>query len=408
MPNNKKILVVCSNYYPENTGVAPICTELCESLSQKGLDVTVLTTFPNYPKREIPPEYKRKFFQRENVNGVKIIRTWMLVSKSQKAFVRIAMFVSFMKTCLLGALFSGSADVVLCISSPLPLGFSGWLISKFKRARFVFNVQDLFVEVAKSTKIIKNRFLLNLASKVENFIYRQAKIITVICGSFKENIVSKGIPENKIIVIPNWVDMDLIKPMDKNNNFRKEFNWGNKFVYMHAGNIGLVMGLEVIIESANITAENKNIHYVFLGEGLKKPDLMKMVDKYKLSNVEFIPIRPRSEMPLFLTAADAHFVAMGRDMNYSLPSKLSGIMSAGKPVIGISDNQTDMFKIIKEANCGVCVQPGDAEKLGQEINKMAYNLTVCETYGKNGRVYAEKFFSRKELIQKYYSILINL
>jgi glycosyltransferase involved in cell wall biosynthesis len=177
---------------------------------------------------------------------------------------------------------------------------------------------------------------------------------------------------------------------------------------MHAGNIGLVMGLEVIIESANITAENKNIHYVFLGEGLKKPDLMKMVDKYNLSNVEFIPIRPRSEMPLFLTAADAHFVAMGRGMNYSLPSKLSGIMSAGRPVIGISDNQTDMFKIIKEANCGVCVQPGDAEKLGQEINRMASNLTVCETYGKNGRVYAEKFFSRKELIQKYYSILVNL
>ena len=408
MPNNKKILVVCSNYYPENTGVAPICTELCESLAQKGLDVTVLTTFPNYPKREIPPEYKRKFFQREKVNGVKIIRTWMLVSKSQNAFVRIAMFISFMKSCLFGALFSGSVDVVLCISSPLPLGFSGWLISKFKRAKFIFNVQDLFVEVAKSMKVIKNKLLLSLASKVEKFIYHQAKNITVICSGFKENIVSKGIPENKIIVIPNWVDTNLIKPMDKNNNFRKEFNWGNKFVCMHAGNIGLVMGLEVIIESAKITAKNKNIHYVFLGEGLKKPNLMKMVEDYKLSNVEFIPIRPRSEMSIFLTAADAHFVAMGKDMNYSLPSKLSGIMSAGRPAIGISEDKTDMKKIIAEATCGIWVPTGDGEKLAQAIIKLASEPSLCEQLGKNGRVFAENNFSREKLTQKYFELLKDL
>lgn len=391
-----KILVVSANYYPEPMGVAPICTELCEDLVAQGYEVTVLTAFPSYPERVVREPYRGKWFLREEINGVKLIRTWMHVRPDPSPFWRTLSFSSFLLTSLFGSLYVERPDAIVCLSSPMPVGFSAYLLSRRFRCPYLYNAQDLLIEASLQAKLIKPGWLLRRMYGFERIILHHAAQVTGICEGFRENIAAKGVPLEKIEVVPNWIDLDFVRPAPRMNEFRQETGLGERFVFMHAGNVGLIAGHEYVIQAAERTRHQSEITYVYLGSGLMKPRLEQMVQEKNLDNVRFLPLRPRSEMPQFLPSADCHLVALDQGMKYSLPSKLATIMAAGRPVIGMMDEETDAAKIIHASGCGLVVPPRNPERLAEAVLHLYAHPQEREQMGLAGRKYAEGHFSRRK------------
>jgi len=390
----QKILVVSANYYPEPTGVSPICTELSEDLAKQGFDVTVLTAFPSYPERVVKAPYQGRWFMREAINGVKLIRTWMFVTPRLGTFWRVISFLSFMATCLFGALFAPKPDAIVCLSSPMPVGFCAYLLSRWWRRPYVYNVQDLLLEAALQAGMVKEGWWLRRMFAFERRILHGAAHVTVIAQHFRDNILAKGVPAERVHIVPNWIDIDFVKPAPRENRFRQEARLGDAFVFMHAGNIGQFAGHEYVIDAAERTRDTTEIRYVYLGSGMKKTLLEQKVEEKRLDNVLFLPLRPREEMPLFLPAADLHLVALGSGMKYSLPSKLATIMAAGRPVIGMMDEDTDAARVIRDSGCGVVVAQGDPERLAEAIVRLYEDPVRRQQMGQAGRRYAEEHFSR--------------
>ena len=395
-----KLLVVSANYAPEPAGVAPMATELSEDLAALGYEVTVLTAFPSYPERVVKEPYRGKWFMREERNGVRLIRTWMHVRPDPSPFWRVVSFSSFILSSLIGSFFAGRPDVIICLSSPMPVGIVAYLLSRRHRP-YIYNAQDLLIEASLQAGYIKPGWWLRRLQKFERRILNNAKEITVICQGFKENMISKNLPEIRVHVIPNWIDIDTVKPGPLHNAFREETGLGDKFVFMHAGNIGLIHGHEYVIEAAERTRNQSDITYCYLGSGLMKPKLESMVQEKKLENVKFLPMRPREEMPLFLPAADCHLVSLDQGMKYSLPSKLATIMAAGRPVIGMMDEEADAARVILDSGCGLVVPSRNPEKLAEAVLKFYGDPDLREKMGQAGRVYAEEHFSRKKNIAVY-------
>jgi len=406
--SKRKILVVSANYYPEPAGVAPLCTELCEDLVQQGFDVTVLTAFPSYPERVVKEPYRGKVFLREEIRGVKLIRTWMHVKPDPGRFWRAFSFSTFILTSLFGACFAGRPDTIVCLSSPMPVGFAAWLISRWKHCPYLYNAQDLLIEASLQAGYIRPGWWLRRMLAFERIILHGARQVTVIGENFKDNMLAKGVPEERVTVIPNWIDLDFVKPASRMNRFREESGLGERFVLMHAGNIGLIHGHEYVIEAAERTKDQPEITYVYLGSGLMKPRLEKMVQEKQLDNVRFLPLRPREEMPLFLPAADCHLVSLDRGMKYSLPSKLATVMAAGRPVIGMMDEETDAARIIRSAGCGVVVPPREPERLADAVRRMYAAPAERERMGQAGRRYAEAHFDRRKNTEQYRQLLSRM
>jgi len=400
-----KILIVSANYHPEPAGVAPMATELAEDLAALGHEVTALTAFPSYPERVIREPYRGKRFMREKIRGVDVVRTWMHVRPNPSPFWRVVSFSSFIATSLIGSLRLSRPDAIVCLSSPMPVGLTARLLSLHWQCPLIYNAQDLLIEASLQAGYVKPGWFLRRLYAFERFILRGAARITVICPGFEENMLAKGFPPERVQVIPNWIDVEAVRPGPRMNRFREEENLGDNFVFMHAGNIGLIHGHEYVIEAAEITRGQANLLYCYLGTGLMKPRLEQIVSEKGLSNVRFLPLRPREDMPFFLPAADCHLVSLDQGMRYSLPSKLATIMAAGRPVVGMMDEDTDAAKVILESGCGLIVPPRDPGKLARAILTFYENPELREQMGQAGRLYAEKHFNRKTNTARYDRIL---
>lgn len=399
------ILIVSANYYPEPAGVAPIATELAEDLAALGHEVTALTAFPSYPERKIREPYRGKCFMQEKIRGVNVLRTWMHVRQDPSPFWRVVSFTSFIVTSLLGSLRLARPDAIICLSSPMPVGLTARLLSLRWHCPLIYNAQDLLIEASLQAGYIRPGWFLRRLYAFERFILQGAARITVICPGFEESMLAKGFPRERIQVIPNWIDVEAVQPGPRMNRFREEENLGEGFIFMHAGNIGLIHGHEYVIEAAEITKDRTDLLYCYLGMGLMKPRLERMVSEKGLPNVRFLPLRPREDMPLFLPAADCHLVSLDQGMRYSLPSKLATIMAAGRPVVGMMDEDTDAAQVIVESGCGLIVPPRNPEKLAQAILTFYENAELREQMGRAGRLYAEKHFNRKTNTARYDRIL---
>jgi colanic acid biosynthesis glycosyl transferase WcaI len=318
-------------------------------------------------------------------------------------------YVSFPLSSTLSSLIAGEYDIIFTLSPPLWLGLSAYLIGKAKGTPFIYNVQDLFPEAAIKLGVLRNEYAINFFEKLERFVYTKAKCVPVICDSFRDNIVKKGIPTRKVVVIPNWVDTDFIHPMEKNNEFRKENDIGDRFVILYSGAIGFSQPLEIVLECAKFMANNPEILFVIVGSGVKKEQLQERAEQMSLKNIRFFDSQPRSKLPALLASADVSLVMLKPGVaTVSLPSKIYGIMASGRPIIASLDKNSDAWNIIKEANCGVLVEPENFEQLATAISLLYCNQELCLKYGENGRKYVVENNSRKKITAEYGQLLKSL
>lgn len=402
-------LLVLTNYFPPEIGSAShLFYELSESLVKNGHKVTVVTGFPSYNVKEIPKRYRRRFFLREKLDGIKIIRLATVSLPREVPVTRGLEHFLVSLVLFLGGLISSKQDLVLVYSPPLPLGLSAYVLGRMKRIPFILNVQDIFPQNAIDLGILTNRFLINLFEAIERFIYKKADYITVHSEGNRKQVIAKGATSRKVIIIPNWVDTTLIRPSQEPNKFERDNNLAGKFIVSFAGIMGYSQDLETVIESAALVKSYEDILFLLVGDGVRKEKLQMKVKALKLSNVRFLSMQPRNIYPHILNASHVCLVTLKKEVKTPvIPSKLLGIMAAGRPVVASLDPNNEATKIIQTAKCGFCVDPENPKELSRAILKLCRNPALRDKLGKNGRCCVEKRFSRVICIRKYQSLFLK-
>ncbi len=403
------ILILTEAFPPEIRSASHLLYELAESLVEKGFKVTIVTRFPKDYIDKINKKYNGKLFFREKMGGINVIRLNSFSFLRHIPLIRgLSQFI-LSGLLVIGGIISGRQDIILAYSPPLPLGISAYLLGKIKRAPFVFNVQDIFPQSVIDLGLLKSKVLIKISEAIEKFIYKKACYITVHSEGNRENIISKNINPEKVIIIHNWVDIDLIKPVkNQDNDFRRKNNLNSKFVVSFAGVMGFAQGLDIVINCAELLKLYKDILFLLVGDGVKKDGLIKKAEDMQLNNIKFLPPQPREIYPFILYASDICLVTLDKSVKTPVvPAKLLNIIASGRPVVASMNLKGDAPKIIRDANCGYCVEACDADGFSKAILKLYNNPKLRDEFGMNGRKCVVEHFSRKVCIEKYERLFLR-
>jgi colanic acid biosynthesis glycosyl transferase WcaI len=228
-------------------------------------------------------------------------------------------------------------------------------------------------------------------ANMERFCLNHATVIRIISDSFRPELRALGVPDEKMVLVYDWVDTDLVHPLPRENPFSREYDLLGKFVVLYAGNLGLSQGLEHILTAAEALAEHQEIQFVFVGDGANREHLIAEAEQRQLKNVKFIPYQPRPRLPEVLASADVSLVSLQRGIGLgSLPSKTYSILASGRPVVACIDQDSETWNLIKRADAGLCVPPEDPAALVDAILTLKKDHALRDRLGRNGRNWAEQ------------------
>ncbi len=405
-----KVLVISLYYEPDLCqSNVPIIRALCEDLARAGHEVTVLTSFPHYSCPAVWPEYRGRMFERDTINGVRVFRSYIYVTDKRSVSGRVFNYLSFNLSSTLAGLLTGRQDVIFVMSPPLTIGVTGWLLGRLKRIPFCYNVQDIWPEVAVKLGMLRNRRLIGFFEWLEKFIYRRARRLFVISDEFKGNLRGKGVPEDKIEVIPNFTDTDFIRPLARDNQFARAHELTDKFVALYAGNVGLSQGLEVILDAADRLRERRDILFLIVGHGSSRDELMTEATRRGLENVRFLPLQPEAAVPLLYASCDVALIPLRHGITeHSVPCKTYSIMAAARPCIAGVDAGSNVWKLVRHADCGVCVPAEDGAALADAVRRLHADKGQAAAMGRRGRAYVVQHFARSAMTERYRGALEKL
>jgi glycosyltransferase involved in cell wall biosynthesis len=409
-----KILYVSQYFPPEMGAPAARAAELAQHWVQDGHDVTVLTGFPNHPTGVVPHEYRsefRRLVTRRAWNGVNLVRTWLLPFPNRKSYERMLNYSSFCVSSAITGLFLSKPDVLIATSPQLLVALSGWWLAFVKRVPFVFEVRDLWPESLVAVGLGEgNSLLIRALGTIAGFLYRRATCIVVVTPAFKTFLIANWkVPAEKIFVVENGVETEVISPQSDRDGKKKELGVEGKFLVCYAGTMGLAHGLETLIEAASILqVENPRVQFLLVGEGADKERILNMAATRGLTNMTFLGQQPRERVPNFISAADACLVMLKKADLFKtvIPTKMLESMSCARPVILAVDGQAR--EIMEEAAAGIFVEPEDVRALVAAIQRLAADPTLCSALGGNGREYILRKFSRRQTAAVYSEILGSL
>lgn len=410
----KNLLIYAHYYYPDVASTGQILTELAEGL-QDSFQITVICTVPSYTGKISRYYRKHKYFY-ENINGINVLR--IRVPEFRKSFApsRIYNIVSYFFSAIAATFRVGEQDYIFSISQPPVLGgLLGVIGKKIKKARFIYNIQDFNPEQTMAVKYAKNQFILNILMWADKYSCKQADKVIVVGRDMIDTLKKRfGGSEKERRQLPaysyinNWIDEQSIIPLEKDDEqviaFKKQYGIEDKFIIMYSGNIGLYYDLLNLIKVIAKFKNEREVAFLFVGEGTVSEQLKEYVKKQKLDNVYFAPYQEKDRLVYSLNAGDVHFVVNAKGIKgVSVPSKLYGVMAAGKPVLGILEEGSEARLIIEEAKCGISVSPGDYEAIEKLIHYFICTKNSEEQVkmGRLGREYLAKKLTKKVSIEKY-------
>jgi colanic acid biosynthesis glycosyl transferase WcaI len=399
MSADNTLWVLTEVYYPEEMSTGYYLTSIAEHLA-KIRKVNVVTGQPKHMARGVRAP------KRETHNGVEIFRAWgTTLDKNVMAFRLINMLTIGLSVFLYSLRHFKQGDQVLVVTAPPSLPVTTALAALMKGASYTLLVQDSYPEILVAVGAAKpDSAFVRFVHRVNRWVYKHAAKIIVMGRDMNELFANKtaglDIP---IVTIPNWADLETIEPLPRNDNaLLKELGIQGKFVLLYAGNIGHPTDVETIIEAAGRMREKEEIHFLFIGAGVKKKWLDDTVAERKLKNVTVLAYRPRSEQTVFLNACDVGLVALIKGMwGTAMPSRTYNIMAAGKPVIALTDEGSELARVIDEDRIGWHLRPGDAEALEAAI-LAAYNARLdLDEMGRRARAAAEAKYSLTGACEAY-------
>lgn len=399
-----KILFVTQWFQPEPTMKGlPFAKELL----RRGHEVEVLTGFPNYPEGKVYDGYKVKFLQREEIDGVSVIRVPLYPSHDSSNLRRIFNYVSYsLSASLIGPWTVKKADVAYIYHPPPTTYLPGAVIRLLRRIPTVYDIQDLWPDTLTATGMFKSPIGIKLVNAWCNFVYKSTNQIVVLSPGFKDILIERGVAPEKIEVIYNWCDDKVIHPMEPDLKQKKELGLENRFNIIFAGNMGKAQALDAVLDAASLIADScPKAQFVFVGGGVDVDRLKQKVSDMKLSNVKFINQVPREEIAGILNLADVLMVHLKNDplFQITIPSKTQAYMSIGKPVLmGVKGNAADL---ITEAKAGLVCEPETPESIAHAVEQF-YSMPCegLEEMGNNGREHYNEHLSLKAGVEHFESL----
>ena len=396
-----RIVTVTPHFAPDVAPTGVVVTRIVEELAARGHEIEVFTALPWYREHSVEPGYEGHLVRYEDTPWGRITRIHPFPTSDKRNIVgRALSFAGFSTVAAVVGARGPRADAVWAISPPLTLGLTGRAIARARRAPLVFNVQDVYPDVAVELGALKNKQLIAGAHALERSCYRSADAVTVLSEELKSNVVTKLGSEDKVRIIPNFVDTGSIRPMERENSYRREFGLEGKTVVMYAGNIGLSQSLELAIEAAGALAYEEDLVFVINGQGARRDDLERLARG--LTNVRFIDLQPPDRLPEVLAAADIHLVPLKRGLaRSSVPSKTYSILAAGRPLIASVDHGSEVARIVDRAGAGISVPPDDAEALTKAIRSLLDSPDTARQMGESGRAFVESWASPAAVAEAY-------
>ncbi|OPA80474.1 glycosyltransferase WbuB [Paenibacillus selenitireducens] len=408
----KKIVFVINSFYPDFASTGQLLTELCLDL-QQDFEITVIASQPEFSQ----DQGSQRLFECDELEDIKIIRLRLpKVDKTSKVsrLINIGLYFTL---ALIALLREKKVNIIYTISQPPILGGFIGSIGKFlKRSKHVYNIQDFNPEQAEAVSYMDKQFIFNMARKVDNLNCRYSDHVILVghdmAETLKNRFTGRTIPQHS--VINNWTDEKDIVPLDKAEkhvaSFIEEYQLENKFIIMYSGNIGLYYDLENIIKVTKHFKDNQDIVFIFVGDGAVKKEMQSYVNEQNIKNVLFIPFQLKEFIKYSLNAADVHLVVNQKGIKgVSVPSKIYGVMAAGKAILGVLEQGSEAQILIEASHCGVVVEPQDYDGIIDAINQLfAFSEDQREQLGANGRIYLDKHLKREDSIAKYRELLLQL
>lgn len=386
-------------------------SELARHWTNAGHEITVLTGFPNHPDGVLRPEYRARFRRlmcREILDGIDVVRTWLLPFPNRKPHERILNYSSFCVSASMTGSFLSRPDIVIATSPQLLVGLAGWWISRLKGVPFVLEIRDLWPESLAAVGVGNSNSRLHcMIGKMASFLYRRASHVVVVTPAFRDRLIEDWrVPADKISIVQNGVETTLFSPGSRENEILASLNLEGKFVASFIGTIGLAHGLETLIAAAaRLQAEAPDVVLLLVGEGADRERIQQRAREQGLSNVRFVPQQPRARIPAYIAASDVCLVLLRKSAVFEtvIPTKMLEFMSCGRPVIlGVGGQARD---ILLSAQAGLAITPGNSDELCAAILTMKENPAMRASLGRNGREYIVQNLSRQRTASAYLDVL---
>jgi glycosyltransferase involved in cell wall biosynthesis len=405
-----RILYV-SQYFPPEIGAPAVRVhDLARLWVDAGHDVTVLTGFPNHPNGVLHPEYRKKIRRltiREFVDGIKVVRSWLIPLPNRKASERILNYSSFCASAALRGLFLRKFDVVVATSPQLLVGLSGFAIARLRGAKFVFEVRDLWPESLVATGVsgegsILYRSMLALSRR----LYRKADHLVVVTDAFKRYIAEHfDCAPEKIDVIPNGVDLEWLQQARASYVAEERDN----FVVSFIGTIGHAHGVDAVLRAAEILRRSHpDVLFRIIGDGAEREKIQAAIRAEGIENVKILQQQPRSKVPALIWDSDVCLVLLKRSEIFKtvIPTKMLEFMACGRPVILGVEGQA--LEILEEAQAGIAIPPENAEALAAAVLRLRADSTLRARMGRNGAEFIERKMSRQGTALAYEHLLLRV
>jgi colanic acid biosynthesis glycosyl transferase WcaI len=402
-----RITFLCQYFPPEMGAPAARTWEHTREWVAQGHAVTVVTGFPNHPTGILQPGYQGKILMRESPAGIDLLRTWVYCAPNKGFFRRSLNFLSFFGSSLLfGGLLTPRPDVVIGTSPQFFCAVAAYLLSGWKRVPFVFEVRDIWPQSAIELGAIRNRLLIRLLEAMEGQLYRRARLIIIVAESTRPYLLAKGVPAEKIALIPNGIDEHFLKAASRDPaQIRAEYGWQEKFLVGYIGTHGMSHALATVLDAAERLQMDPSIHFLFVGEGAEKEELTRLARERCLTNVTFLPAQPREELAAFYRACDIGLVPLRRLPIFRkvLPSKLFEWMGVGCPVICSVEGEA--AQLVEASKGGQCIEPESVEALVSALRRLQEDPTRRAEMGSAGAAFVKARYTRAHLAQDYLRVV---
>lgn len=387
----KRILLLDRFFFPDEQATSVYLTELTTALKDRfhfqilcGPPLVVTDTNTSVP----PPA------QVLQVPAFRLSKRFLLS--------RFLNDLSFILAALFRGLFVQKPDLVVSQTSPPGIWWIGFLLSRWHRRPWIQVFQDIFPDNLKALSSLRIGFLFTLLDRVSSAPLRKADRMVVVGEDMKKRLAQKGFHPEKITTIPNWADLDFIKPLSRRNSYSEKRQLADKFAVLYAGNFGRVHNFEDLLDAAGELRREPQIAFLLVGEGARRGELIRQIQCRGLTNVKIAPFEPRSKLPEVLAAADLSVILLRKGMaGLSVPSKIYSLLASGRPILACVEEESDIARLVREAEAGVVVPPGDGEGFARAVKELFQKPELREKFGANARRFAEAKNFQRQAFQGY-------
>ena len=397
-----RILFIGINYWPDATGIAPFTTGRCEYLASRGHEVGVVTGFPYYPEWRIAPDDRGRLRAREVRNDVTILRSWIYVPSRVTSARRILHEASFVATAWMHAahfLWRQKPDLLFVVSPPLGLGLVAAILSRTFAIPYLFHVADLQPDAAMDLGMLRPRTA-SMLYGLERLAYQHAALVSTLTEPIRGRIMAKGFAADKVILFSDWIDPALFKiPLTGGGTaFRRQHGLDDRFIVLHAGNMGVKQGLEVVLGAAEHSLAS-NIIYLLVGDGAMRQSLGRTARERDLSNVRFLPLQSDETFRDLLAAADLSLITQRSNVaDVAFPSKVLTLLASGRPIVASVSPCSEVSRVVEAARAGVVVTPENPQELAEAVISARRDPQWRSSAALQGREYGRRHWDKATVL----------